>query len=400
MKRCAKSLFSLLLCLVLLCAALPVFASAATTVLSPQKLTVDGKSITCEKYNIDGSNYFKLRDLAYLLNGTAAQFSVSWDETTGTVGILTGGAYVPDGSELDTSGGDKSATAVPSSQTIRINDVLRSDLSVYNIGGNNYFKLRDLGKALDFFVDYDQTSNTAVVESVKDPLDFSGSIVLQQFLTGTWLYYGGPSDAPAVSLTLSADGQFTAYSEYQYTGTWKLEHLYSEANEMPDLLCLSLTDTTDPTFQSWSSIGDFILDRFTVCDGGYTILAVQANNGDSLFSIYHNDFTPALVKYNDTPMTPIRSTVKANASFYAVCWKQDQADSGAVTLWLDDVEGTFYRSTGHNEAVPYVLAPGASVQVDLAAVRPGYTALSVETDANGAIRVLKEAPPLDVDFLV
>jgi hypothetical protein len=30
-------------------------------------LAVDGKTVDCEKYNIDGSNYFKLRDIAYLL---------------------------------------------------------------------------------------------------------------------------------------------------------------------------------------------------------------------------------------------------------------------------------------------------------------------------------------------
>ena len=38
-------------------------------------------------------------------------------------------------------------------------------LSVYNIGGNNYFKLRDLGDALGFTVDYDADSNTAIVLS-------------------------------------------------------------------------------------------------------------------------------------------------------------------------------------------------------------------------------------------
>ena len=38
-------------------------------------------------------------------------------------------------------------------------------LSIYNIGGNNYFKLRDLGNALGFTVDYNADSNTAIVLS-------------------------------------------------------------------------------------------------------------------------------------------------------------------------------------------------------------------------------------------
>ncbi len=133
-------------------------------VLSPQKLTVDGRPVACEKYNIDGSNYFKLRDLAYLLRDTPAAFAVVWDAATGSVIIAPGLPYAPDGSEL-APGADKSATAVPSPQSVWFLDAPVDDLSVYNIGGNNFFKLRDLGKLLGFAVDYDADSDTAIVRS-------------------------------------------------------------------------------------------------------------------------------------------------------------------------------------------------------------------------------------------
>ncbi len=133
-------------------------------VRSPQNLSVDGAKKDVEKYNIDGSNYFKLRDIAYLLNGTGSRFSVGWDAETGTVSIVTGEAYEPNGSEMIV-GSDKSATAVPSAQTIRINGVVRTDLSVFNLDGNNFFKLRDLGEALGFDVDYDPDTNTAIIQS-------------------------------------------------------------------------------------------------------------------------------------------------------------------------------------------------------------------------------------------
>ena len=139
-------------------------ALAYTAVLSPQNLTVDGKPITCEKYNIDGSNYFKLRDIAYLLKGTGSQFSVGWDSTANTVSILTGQGYTPNGGEL-VVGEDKSATAVPSAQTITINGRVNTALTVYNLGGNNFFKLRDLGSALGFGVDFDAATNTVLVTS-------------------------------------------------------------------------------------------------------------------------------------------------------------------------------------------------------------------------------------------
>lgn len=130
--------------------------------ISRQSLLVDGEEKEVRKYNIDGANYFKLRDLAYLLNGTAAQFSVGWDAETATVTITAGEAYTPNGGEL-TVGADLSATAVPSAQTVLIDGAQRSDLYVYNIGNENYFKLRDLGTALGFAVDYDAQANAAVV---------------------------------------------------------------------------------------------------------------------------------------------------------------------------------------------------------------------------------------------
>ena len=159
-----KKILSLALILCLLLAALPLGASAYSVVLSPQNLEVDGVLYDCEKYNIDGSNYFKLRDLAVLLSGTPAEFAVSWDAAANAVVLAPGLPYVPDGSEL-LIGEDKSAFAVPSAQTIWFLDAPADDLSVYNIGGNNFFKLRDLGELMGFTVDYDAGTNTAIVRS-------------------------------------------------------------------------------------------------------------------------------------------------------------------------------------------------------------------------------------------
>ncbi len=166
-RKTVKKTIAFLLTLILILS-LGSPALAFSVRLSAQNLTVDGNAVECEKYNIDGSNYFKLRDIAYVLNGTGSQFSVGWDSGTKTVSIVTGEEYVPDGSELILSG-DKSETAVESSQTIQINGEIRSDLTVYNIGGSNFFKLRDLGDALGFEVDYDKETNTAIVRSASEP---------------------------------------------------------------------------------------------------------------------------------------------------------------------------------------------------------------------------------------
>ena len=142
-------------------------APMPVVVLSPQNLAVDGKDVTCEKYNIGGSNYFKLRDLASLLDGTGSQFDVGFDEATATVSITTGEAYKqPNGTELIV-GADNSATAQPSSQTILIDGEAHGELTAYNIGGSNFFQLRELGNVLGFEVDFDGNTNTAIVRSVE-----------------------------------------------------------------------------------------------------------------------------------------------------------------------------------------------------------------------------------------
>lgn len=146
-----KKLLPIILTLLLVCIAAP-YASAANVVASPQNLSVDG------------SNYFKLRDLAQLLSKTDSRFSVAFDAQSNAVAVVSGKEYIPVGGEL-ARGQDQSKTAVVSKQSVLIDGKAVDGLSIYNIGGNNYFKLRDLGNALGFTVDYDADSNTAIVLS-------------------------------------------------------------------------------------------------------------------------------------------------------------------------------------------------------------------------------------------
>lgn len=56
--------------------------------------------------------------------------------------------------------------AVTSSQKVYV-DNQEVSIEAYNISGNNYFKLRDLGDALGFSVDYDERSNAVMVNTDK-----------------------------------------------------------------------------------------------------------------------------------------------------------------------------------------------------------------------------------------
>jgi hypothetical protein len=118
-----------------------------------------------EAYIINGNNYFKLRDLAYVLNGTAKQFEVGYDTATKAITLTTGKAYTPDGGEM-ANGDGKAKTASPTASRIYLNGK-ELNLTVYLIGGNNFFKLRDLMEAIDVFVGYDNATKAITLDTSK-----------------------------------------------------------------------------------------------------------------------------------------------------------------------------------------------------------------------------------------
>ena len=128
-----------------------VSATAATVL-------VDGETTDFEAYNIDGYNFFKLRDLAYALNGSSKQFSVGWDGDANAISLASGEPYEAVGGEMEQGDGtDKAAS--PTTSTVFL-DGEELSLTAYNIGGNNFFRLRDLMSALDVGVTWDDETST------------------------------------------------------------------------------------------------------------------------------------------------------------------------------------------------------------------------------------------------
>lgn len=140
-------------------------AQPASAVPSSDQLHVDGKAQSPTAFAIGEYNYFKLRDLAAILNGTGKQFSVDYDGNRKAVILTSGQPYAMTGTELAGPAQGGSRTAVVSKDTIYINGEA-VQLSVYGIDGNNYFRLRDLGKALNFYVGWTQ-EDRILIESDK-----------------------------------------------------------------------------------------------------------------------------------------------------------------------------------------------------------------------------------------
>jgi len=136
---------------------------------TPSTVYVNGTATAFEAYNIGGANYFKLRDLAYVLNGTEKQFEVGYDTATKAITLTRGQSYTPNDSEM-VQGDGKAKSAIPTPSTIYLNgNVL--DLVVYNIGGSNFFKLRELMKAIDVYVGYDSATRAITLDTRYGYLD-------------------------------------------------------------------------------------------------------------------------------------------------------------------------------------------------------------------------------------
>jgi len=135
--------------------------AAGSVSVSPQSVTYNGEEVAIDVYNIDGYNYFQLRDIAALVSESSNKFAVEFSTDTNVVSCTTSKAYEATGNELKT-GTDNSSSCVVSGWMLNVNGEV-VDCNVYNIGGYNYFQLRDLGSAIGFGVDYDVNTNTVVI---------------------------------------------------------------------------------------------------------------------------------------------------------------------------------------------------------------------------------------------
>ena len=150
-------------------------ASASTAATLPQStsvkiqpsthvVTVDGERVDPQGYNINGYNFYKLRDIAYILNGTDSQFNVTWDGVNNRIVLTDDAAYQEVGGEMASSASAEIKNVSESDSTIVLDGKTLS-LTGYRINGNNYYKIRDVGSALGFSVDFDPETEIVLIGS-------------------------------------------------------------------------------------------------------------------------------------------------------------------------------------------------------------------------------------------
>lgn len=88
MKKYCKQFIAGFVCGAVLFGTTGAYAAGVLAVPSTQKVVIDGKNAAIEGYNINGNNYFKLRDL-----GKALDVAVNFDETNHQIRIQSNQTY-------------------------------------------------------------------------------------------------------------------------------------------------------------------------------------------------------------------------------------------------------------------------------------------------------------------
>lgn len=154
--------------------AAPAKEAAALPTKSP--IYINNVLTEFEAYNINGNNYFKLRDVALALRGTEKQFEVIWNAAfqtvvdgrsiRGAVDMTSNKGYTPVGGEMARGDGQEKHAVLTTSPILK-DGVQVTSVAGYNIGGNNFFKLRDLGELFDFNVSWDGGRGSIIVNTAE-----------------------------------------------------------------------------------------------------------------------------------------------------------------------------------------------------------------------------------------
>lgn len=130
---------------------------------TPSEVLVDGQERDFDAYLIGGNNYFKLRDLAHIISGSEKQFEVNWDGEKEAINLISNEEYTSVGGEMAKGSGTEKKANLNTSKIYK--DGQEVELSAYTIDGNNYFKLRDLGKAFNFGIGWDNDTKTITIDT-------------------------------------------------------------------------------------------------------------------------------------------------------------------------------------------------------------------------------------------
>ena len=125
-------------------------------------ISIGGRREQLSGLNINNNTYYKLRDIAYLLNGTNKQFDIVYDTEKLDIIMELGKSYLGDRSIEDMSS-IKKMKLEEKQVSLYLKDEKHQMLG-YSVDGNTYMRLRDLVELLEMEVEWsDETKEIVLV---------------------------------------------------------------------------------------------------------------------------------------------------------------------------------------------------------------------------------------------
>lgn len=129
-------------------------------------LKVNERQISIPSYKIDGDLYFKLRDVANILNFTDKKINIIWDKQKRSIKINKNISNTSTVGELSNTNSKKPIIVNPSTVDVYYEEN-KIDLTSYIINNHSYFRIEDLALLLDISLMFDGNNKIVGIDTNK-----------------------------------------------------------------------------------------------------------------------------------------------------------------------------------------------------------------------------------------
>ncbi len=143
-----------ILAVMFFCLLFPCVVWADTVERYRGESSVDDNIVYFDLFNYQGTNYFSIRDIGALLNGSECSFSIEYDNDKDIVIVNKNEDYVSTGTEFNQSIGKKKTKRNSDTIYVKSEDV-EFTLKTYYINNRNYIALRDICNIIDLNIKWD-----------------------------------------------------------------------------------------------------------------------------------------------------------------------------------------------------------------------------------------------------
>ena len=142
-----------------------------------ETVLVDGSSVQIQAYNVGNTNYMRLRDIAAIMKNTQKPFDVQWlfNQIIVIKDTLYSGdknnAIYQSGVATKTIGRIFYMTSDEYLESLAYDEIMSEwfvESRALKINNENYVKLRDIAKCINFGVDWDSNTKTVIIDSSKN----------------------------------------------------------------------------------------------------------------------------------------------------------------------------------------------------------------------------------------